>query len=116
MLKGAYTLMITPLKDNGALDEDGLKLLVERQVESGIHGIAPLGVTGENTLLTDAEELKVLEKEVWIVDYKSKVDEASDYKEQLDAYKRISKEIYPSKVIKCFIISLEDSKIEEINE
>lgn len=61
MLKGAYTLMVTPLKENGSLDEDGLKLLVERQVEAGIHGIAPLGVTGENTLLTDAEELKVLE-------------------------------------------------------
>ncbi|MBI5218765.1 MAG: 4-hydroxy-tetrahydrodipicolinate synthase [Bacteroidia bacterium] len=61
MLKGAYTLIITPLKSNGDLDEDGLKRLVERQVESGIHGIAPLGVTGENTLLTDAEELKVLE-------------------------------------------------------
>lgn len=61
MHKGAYTLMISPLKENGSLDEDGLKLLVERQVNAGIDGIAPLGVTGENTLLTDAEELKVLE-------------------------------------------------------
>ena len=61
MLKGAYTLMITPLRDNGSLDEDGLKRLIERQVNAGIHGIAPLGVTGENTLLTDSEELKVLE-------------------------------------------------------
>lgn len=61
MLKGAYTLLITPLKEDGNLDEDGLKLLVERQLAAGIHGIAPLGVTGENTLLTDKEELKVLE-------------------------------------------------------
>lgn len=61
MIKGAFTLLITPLKDNGELDQDGLKLLVERQVAAGIHGIAPLGVTGENTLLTDSEELKVLE-------------------------------------------------------
>ncbi|HNZ44026.1 MAG TPA: 4-hydroxy-tetrahydrodipicolinate synthase [Bacteroidales bacterium] len=61
MTKGAYTLLITPWNEKGALDQDGLKLLVERQVAVGIHGIAPLGVTGENTLLTDAEELKVLE-------------------------------------------------------
>lgn len=61
MIKGAFTLIITPLKDNGSLDESGLKQLIERQVESGIHGIAPLGVTGENTLLTDDEELKVLD-------------------------------------------------------
>ncbi len=61
MTKGAYTLLITPWTEKGELDQDGLKLLVERQVAAGIHGIAPLGVTGENTLLTDAEELKVLE-------------------------------------------------------
>ena len=57
----------------------------------------------------------VKEKEAWIVDYKSKADQASSYKEQLDAYKRIVKEIFPDKAVKCFIISLEDSKIEEIN-
>lgn len=60
MKKGAYTLMITPLKPDFSMDEDGLKQLVLRQVEVGIDGIAPLGVTGENTLLTDEEELKVL--------------------------------------------------------
>ncbi len=60
MLKGAYTLMITPFKENGSLDEKGLEQLVERQVAAGIHGIAPLGVTGENTLITDEEELNVL--------------------------------------------------------
>lgn len=60
MIKGAYTLLITPFKSDGFLDESGLAKLVERQVEAGIHGIAPLGVTGENTLITDDEELQVL--------------------------------------------------------
>ena len=53
MKKGAYTLLITPLKEDLSLDEEGLKTLVKRQIESGIQGIAPLGVTGDNTLLTD---------------------------------------------------------------
>ena len=61
MKKGAYTLLITPLKEDLSLDEEGLKTLVKRQIESGIHGIAPLGVTGDNTLLTDEEVKKVLE-------------------------------------------------------
>jgi len=61
MEKGAYTLLITPFKDDYSLDEKGLEILVERQVESGIHGIAPLGVTGENTLMTDEEVLKTLQ-------------------------------------------------------
>ncbi|HBX52533.1 MAG TPA: 4-hydroxy-tetrahydrodipicolinate synthase [Bacteroidales bacterium] len=73
MQKGAYTLLITPFKDNGSLDEDGLRILVERQLVSGIHGIAPLGVTGENTLLTEKEELKVLEIIVKTVNGKCKV-------------------------------------------
>jgi 4-hydroxy-tetrahydrodipicolinate synthase len=73
MVKGAYTLLITPFKENGKLDEDGLKLLTERQLSSGVHGIAPLGVTGENTLLTDKEELKVLDIIVKTIHGKCKV-------------------------------------------
>ncbi|MCK4225743.1 4-hydroxy-tetrahydrodipicolinate synthase [candidate division WOR-3 bacterium] len=60
MKKGAYTLLITPFKDNGTLDEESLRKLVRRQIDSGIHGLAPLGVTGENTLLTREELKKVL--------------------------------------------------------
>ncbi|MBI4646042.1 MAG: 4-hydroxy-tetrahydrodipicolinate synthase [Bacteroidia bacterium] len=58
--KGAYTLLITPFREDLSLDENGLRLLVQKQVEAGITGIAPLGVTGENTLLTDAEVNKVV--------------------------------------------------------
>ncbi|MCX6233947.1 MAG: 4-hydroxy-tetrahydrodipicolinate synthase [Bacteroidetes bacterium] len=60
MLKGAYTLLVTPFKNDMSVDEDGLKKLVLRQVDADIHGIAPLGVTGENTLMTDEEVLRVL--------------------------------------------------------
>jgi 4-hydroxy-tetrahydrodipicolinate synthase len=41
------------------LDEEGLKSLVRLQVKSGIHGIAPLGVTGESPLLSE-EEIKTV--------------------------------------------------------
>lgn len=61
MEKGAYTLLITPYKKDYSLDEDGLKILVQRQIEAGVTGIAPLGVTGENTLLTDDEIKRVLQ-------------------------------------------------------
>jgi hypothetical protein len=55
MLSGAYTLLMTPFKKDLSLDEEGLKRLVRIQVENKIHGIAPLGVTGESPALTDAE-------------------------------------------------------------
>ena len=61
MKKGAYSLIITPFKKDMSLDEAGLRKLVKIQIDAGIHGIAPLGVTGENTLLTD-DEIKNLAK------------------------------------------------------
>lgn len=61
MITGAFTLLITPFDKNLNLDEEGLKNLVRRQVQSGIHGIAPLGVTGENPALTESEIKKIIE-------------------------------------------------------
>jgi len=61
MLKGTYTLLVTPFKGDLSLDEQGLRVLVRRQVEAGVYGIAPLGVTGENSLLSDKEIARVME-------------------------------------------------------
>lgn len=73
MLKGAYTLLITPFKEDLSLDVDGLKILVQKQLDSGIHGIAPLGVTGENTMMTDEEVYKVVEVIVKMAKGKTKI-------------------------------------------
>ncbi len=55
MLQGAFTLLMTPFNGDLSLDEGGLRALVRGQVQSGIHGIAPLGVTGESPAMTDDE-------------------------------------------------------------
>lgn len=73
MLTGAYTLLITPFDENMNLDEEGLRKLVHQQVEKGIHGIAPLGVTGESPSLTDQEIKRVVEIVVEESDGKCKV-------------------------------------------
>jgi 4-hydroxy-tetrahydrodipicolinate synthase len=61
MLTGAYTLLMTPFDKDFRLDEPGLRTLVRMQVEAGIHGIAPLGVTGESPALDDREYRRVVE-------------------------------------------------------
>ena len=73
MLRGTYTLLITPFKDDLTLDEEGLRVLVKRQVNAGVHGIAPLGVTGENSLMSDKELVRVMEIIVEEVNGKCKV-------------------------------------------
>ena len=61
MLSGAFTLIMTPFDKNMGLDESGLRQLVQHQVQSGVHGIAPLGVTGESPLLDEKEIARVVE-------------------------------------------------------
>ncbi len=61
MLTGAFTLIMTPFDKNLNLDESGLRSLVRQQVQSRIHGIAPLGVTGESPLLNEKEIARVVE-------------------------------------------------------
>ncbi len=46
-LKGVVPPMVTPLKDNEALDIEGLERLVEHILAGGVHGLFLLGTTGE---------------------------------------------------------------------
>jgi 4-hydroxy-tetrahydrodipicolinate synthase len=55
-LKGAFTALITPMKDNGDVDYEGFRRLVEFQLTAGIDGLVPLGTTGENPTLDEDEE------------------------------------------------------------
>lgn len=61
MFGGTYTALVTPFKADGSLDEDGLRSLVQRQVEAGVDGIVPVGTTGESPTLDYAEHARVIE-------------------------------------------------------
>ncbi len=58
--QGVFTALITPFKENSELDENGLALLVRRQLEAGVHGLVPCGTTGESPALADEEWEKVI--------------------------------------------------------
>ena len=57
---GAFTALITPFKI-GAVDEDAFVKLVEWQIEQGIHGLVPVGTTGESPTLSHEEHDRVIE-------------------------------------------------------
>jgi 4-hydroxy-tetrahydrodipicolinate synthase len=48
------------LKDDGAVDYDGWKRLIEFQLEQGVAGLVPLGTTGETPTLDDDEEERLI--------------------------------------------------------
>jgi 4-hydroxy-tetrahydrodipicolinate synthase len=53
---GAFTALITPMKDSGEVDYNGFRRLIEFQIGEGIDGIVPLGTTGETPTLDESEE------------------------------------------------------------
>ncbi|MBM7043762.1 MULTISPECIES: 4-hydroxy-tetrahydrodipicolinate synthase [Rhizobium] len=53
--RGVYTVMITPLDATGAVDLKALAAFTDWQVREGIHGLIPLGSTGEFLSLSEEE-------------------------------------------------------------
>ena len=49
--RGIISAMITPLKDQYTLDRQGLELLIEHLIAGDVHGLFPLGTTGEASAL-----------------------------------------------------------------
>ena len=62
MFRGCYTASITPMLENGDVDFEGLRALVDFQVSQGVSGILAVGTTGESPTLTWEEHNKVIEK------------------------------------------------------
>jgi 4-hydroxy-tetrahydrodipicolinate synthase len=59
--RGTYTVMITPNDADGRLDLAALAAFVEWQIREGIHGLIPLGSTGEFLSLGEEERVAVAE-------------------------------------------------------
>jgi 4-hydroxy-tetrahydrodipicolinate synthase len=67
---GLWTALVTPLKRQGreiALDEEGLRGLIEDQIRKGIDGLVIAGSTGEGSLLGDTLYTQLLTKALEIV-------------------------------------------------
>ncbi|WP_431823954.1 dihydrodipicolinate synthase family protein [Burkholderia sp. F1] len=55
LLQGIIAYPVTPFSADGDVDLKALEALIERLIADGVHGIAPLGSTGESAYLSDAE-------------------------------------------------------------
>jgi len=61
MFTGCGTALVTPFRSDLSLDEETLRRLVRRQIQSGVHFLVPCGTTGENPTLSKQEHLRVVE-------------------------------------------------------
>jgi 4-hydroxy-tetrahydrodipicolinate synthase len=66
-LRGCGTALVTPFSQDGAVDENALRNLVNWQVESGIDFLVPCGTTGETPTLNHDEWLRVIDLTIEVV-------------------------------------------------
>ena len=59
-LRGAFTAIVTPFRDDLLLDETALAAFVDWQVSEGIDGLVPVGSTGEAVTLSLPERDRVV--------------------------------------------------------
>ena len=63
-LTGSMVALITPMLEDGSIDFDALKSLVDFHVESGTKAIISMGTTGESATLDQDEHIEVMRKTV----------------------------------------------------
>jgi 4-hydroxy-tetrahydrodipicolinate synthase len=61
LFSGTGTALVTPFRNDGAIDEVVLRELAVRQVKAGVEAVIPVGTTGEAVTLSDAEQARVIE-------------------------------------------------------
>ncbi len=59
-LRGCATALVTPFRADGAVDEDCLRALVERQLGGGVGVLVPCGTTGESVTMSEEENRRVI--------------------------------------------------------
>ncbi len=59
-MRGCATALVTPFKADGAIDEERLRALVDRQITGGGRLLVPCGTTGESATMTEAEDQMVI--------------------------------------------------------
>lgn len=60
LFRGVMPALVTPFRD-GVVDEDTYVALIERQIAAGVHGLVPVGTTGETSTLSHDEHRRVVE-------------------------------------------------------
>ena len=58
--RGVIPALVTPFGEEG-VDEAAFVRLIERQIAAGVHGLSPVGTTGETATLTHDEHKRVVE-------------------------------------------------------
>jgi 4-hydroxy-tetrahydrodipicolinate synthase len=66
MFHGSMVALVTPMRDDGAVDEDSLEALIEFHIAEGTDAIVAVGTTGESSTIDEQEHCYLLRRFVGI--------------------------------------------------
>lgn len=72
-MRGCATALVTPFKTDGSIDEEGLRALVDRQINGGVKLLVPCGTTGESATMTEEEDARVIATTIDVARRRAKV-------------------------------------------
>ncbi|MBI1422824.1 MAG: 4-hydroxy-tetrahydrodipicolinate synthase [Gammaproteobacteria bacterium] len=64
MFRGSMVALVTPMADDGAIDEAALEALIEFHIKNGTDAIVAVGTTGESATLDEEEHCFVIRRTV----------------------------------------------------
>lgn len=64
MFAGSIVALVTPMHDDGTVDDDALQSLINWHIEQGTNAIVAVGTTGESATLNVAEHIDTVDKMV----------------------------------------------------
>ena len=60
-ISNCFVAMITPLDENKEVAEEDLRTWVDYLIDNGVHGLVPMGTTGESATMSHEEHRKIVE-------------------------------------------------------
>jgi 4-hydroxy-tetrahydrodipicolinate synthase len=72
-MRGCATALVTPFKADGAVDEERMRALVDRQIRGGVSLLVPCGTTGESATMTEDEDTRVIALTIEVARERAKV-------------------------------------------
>ena len=67
MFQGSMVALVTPMLDDGSVDDAALAALVDFHIEAGTDAIVAVGTTGESATLTVLEHATVIKRVIELV-------------------------------------------------
>ena len=72
-MRGCATALVTPFKADGAIDEERMRALIDRQINGGVKLLVPCGTTGESATMTEDEDARVINLTIDVARGRAKV-------------------------------------------